>query len=284
MRFAATNGSYGRTAARRVICVAAFGSLSSCPSSWAFMSQPLPRHSVPPYFAARHPSKHTNAIPTMAQLRQSRPLFTKKDDNDWETFKEAGQNLVKRGVDKIKSFIPFLKSDDGKRSEMIKKERKGEITGGINAMLRDMPLPIRMLGRAVAPLMASAAEQLAEQSRQAEDMLEEARVRILNDPIVIENLGVPIQVGDPFSQSSSAISINGQTTATVTASFPVAGPRGNGIARMESSNGEIRSLTVNVNGRNLSVGSKRGGGSAYGKSSSVKDDNIIEAEIIEKKY
>ncbi len=195
-------------------------------------------------------------------------------------------NLAKKGANKVKSLLPFLKSDEEKRSELIKKERKGEITGGINAMLKDMPLPIRMLGRAVAPLMARAAEQMAEQSRQMEDTLEEARMRLVNDPIVIENLGEPIQVGQPYSQSSSTISINGRTTSTVTASFPVAGTRGSGIATMESSNGEICSLVVNVNGRDISVRSRRGvgGGSVYGKSSSTKDgNNIIEAEIIEKK-
>ena len=292
MRSTATNGSYGRTAARRVVCAAAFGSLSSCSSSWAFTSSPPPpprRSSLPPFPSTHHPSsKHANGvIPNMAHFRQSRPLFTQKDDDsDWEAFKKAGKNLARKGVDKVKSLLPFLKSDDEKRSDMIKKERKGEITGGINAMLRDMPLPIRMLGRAIAPLMARAAEQMADQSRQVQDMLEEARIRLVNDPIVIENLGEPIQVGQPFSQSSSTISINGRTTATVTASFPVGGTRGNGIATMESSNGEIRSLTLNVNGRNISVGSRRGvgGGSMYGKSSSTKDgNNIIEAEIIEKK-
>lgn len=51
---------------------------------------------------------------------------------------------------------------------------------------------------------------------------------------------------------------------------------------MESMNNQISSLTVNVNGRNISVGSARG---VKGKSTSgpSKNDNIIEAEIIEKK-
>ena len=62
----------------------------------------------------------------------------------------------------------------------------------------------------------------------------------------------------------------------------MAGPYGNGIATMESMNNQISSLTVNVNGRNISVGSARG---VKGKSTSgpSKNDNIIEAEIIEKK-
>ncbi len=191
-------------------------------------------------------------------------------------------NLVRKGADKVKSFLPFLKSEDEKRSEIIQRERKREITGGISEMLKDMPLPVRMLGRIASPLLARAAEEMAEQSRQAQDVLEEARTRLVNDPAVTERLGEPVRVGQPFSQSSSTISINGRTTATVQASFPVAGTRGDGIATMESSNGEIRSLTVIINGINVSVGSRQGG-SVYGKSSSKKDENIIEAEIIEKK-
>ncbi|KAL9184385.1 hypothetical protein ACHAXT_002471 [Thalassiosira profunda] len=195
-----------------------------------------------------------------------------RDDNDWETFKRAGGNLVKSGVDKVKSLIPFGKSEEEKRAAIVKKERKDEIKGGINAMLKDMPLPIRMMGKMVSPLLARAADEIAEQTKQAQDLLEDARVRIVNDPALAEEFGEPIQVGMPFSQSSSTTVVNGKSTAMVRAQFQVAGPRGNGIASMDSNNGQITSLTVNVNGRNISV-------SSGGKS----DDNVIEAEIIEKK-
>lgn len=295
MRFTTVSGSYGRTPARRVICAAAFGSLSGSSSSWAFFVRPRSCYVHPP-FAMMHPSPsrgHSKSVPMSSQFQQHRPLFSRRDDDnsdgdsssDWETFKKSGANLMKKGANKVKSFLPsFLKSKDEKRADIIKRERKGEIAGGINALLKDMPLPIRVLGRIVSPLLARAAEEMAEQSRQVQDMLEEARLRLANDPDVVEMLGETIRVGQPFSQSSSSISINGRTATTVVASFPVTGTRGDGIATMESSNGEIRSLTVSVNGRNISVGSRsRRGGSAYGKSSSEKDGNIIEAEIIEKK-
>jgi len=218
----------------------------------------------------------------MPQRQQTRLLFSsQKDDNDWETFKKAGSNLLKKGAEKIKSLIPFGKSEEEKRAEIMKKERKEEITGGISTLLKDMPLPIRMMGRMVSPLLARAAEEIAEQAEQAQDMLEDARLRIVNDPIIAEQLGEPIQVGQPFSQSSSTTVINGKSSARVNASFQVAGTRGSGIATMESSDGKITSLYVNVNGRNLSVGSRRSSG--YSSSSSRKNDNIIEAEIIEKK-
>jgi len=190
---------------------------------------------------------------------------------------------VKKGASKLKSLIPFTKTEEEKRAAIIKKETKQ----GINTMLKDAPLPIRMMGRMVAPLLARAAGQMAEQSKQAQDMLEEARMRLVNDPVLAETLGEPLQVGQPFSQSSSTMVINGKSSARVQASFQVAGTKGTvGIATMEANNGEIRSLTVNVNGRNISVGSRREGnvfGTPSVKSSVKKDDNIIEAEIIEKK-
>jgi hypothetical protein len=216
------------------------------------------------------------------QYRQSRHFFSQnqKEDSDWETLKKAGGNLLKKGAQKVKSLLPFGKSEEEQRAEMIKKERKDEITGGINTMLKDMPLPIRMMGRMVSPLLARAANEIAEQSKQAQDMLEEARVRLVNDPVLSENLGEPLQVGQPFSQSSSTTVINGKSSAMVNASFQVIGPRGSGIATLASSNGVINSLTVNVNGRNISVGASSG--SKFGKSMG-KSSSIIEAEIIEKK-
>ena len=251
-----------------------------------------------------HPLKQKIILPdptvtTMVpfSLRQSPPqtrlLFSQKkndnnNDNDWETIKSASKNLFRKGLNKVKSLLG--QSDDDQRAEMVKKERTDEIKGGMNAMLKDLPLPIRMLGRMVTPLLARAADEIAEQSRQVQDMLNEANGRLANDATVIENLGEPIQVGSPFSQSSSTMSINGKSTSKVMASFPVSGPRGNGIVTMEASDGEIRSLSVNINGRNIVVGSSSPSsrnvyGSSNSKSTKTKSSggDIIEAEIIEKK-
>lgn len=149
-------------------------------------------------------------------------------------------------------------------------------------MLKDAPFPIRMMGRMVSPLLAKAGAAMAEQAQQAQEMLEEARVRIVNDPVLAENLGEPLQISQPLSQSSSTTVINGQRSARLRSSFQVAGPLGSGMATMESTNGEIQSLNVNVNGRNISVGSGRGR-KAFAKSLKKNDSNIIEAEIIEEK-
>lgn len=261
----------------RLICAAAFGSLAG---SSAFVTKPP----IMPHLTHHHASSHAHganniiAQQQMVQRQSSRLFFSQKDDSDWQTFKQAGGNLLKKGADKIKSLVPFGKKSE---KEKLAQQRKKEITGGISEMLRDAPLPIRLMGRMVAPLMSAAANEIAEQTAQAQDMLEEARLRMVSDPILSDVLGEPIQVGQPFAQSSSTTVINGQKTARLQASFQVVGNKQGGVATLESSNGEILSLTVNVNGRNISVNA-RGGKSIYGKASS-KDDNIIEAEIIEKK-
>lgn len=279
-----TSGGGRRTpAAKTILCAAAFGSLSG--SSWAFV---VPPPSAPVSFARPLTHGSGNYHPMLAQplahSQHSRLFFSQKDDSDWDTFKRSGGNLLKKGANKIKSLIPFGKSEEERRAKIMKKERKEEITGGINTMLKDAPLPIRMLGRMMSPLLARAADEIAQQTEQAQDMLEEARLRLINDPMVAEKFGEPLQVGQPFSQSSSTAVINGQRSARVRASFQVAGPLGSGIASMESINGEISSLNVNANGRNLSVGtSRRGKELGKSPSSGKKYDNVIEAEIIEKK-
>lgn len=285
---------------KRIICAtattaaAALGTLSATTSScWAFVASPPPYstsviHNSPILLPARiiRRTQHYDD----QHHQQSRLFFSQKgggddDNSDWETFKRAGANLLAKGAEKVKSLLPFgttsSKSGEEKRADIIKKERKEEITGGINTLLKDLPLPIRMMGRMVTPLLARAAEEIAEQSQQAQDVFEEARIRLVNDPIIAESLGEPIQVGQPFSQSSSTVVINGQRSATVRASFPVVGTRGrSGIATLESNNGDIRSLTVNVNGRTFSVG---GMYNSRKTTTKTRDDNIIEAEIIEKK-
>jgi len=290
-------------AARRAFvgCAAAFGTLSSS-TCWAFV-QPH-RSTLLASSAAVVPSSvpvsssnydldfnsNINYFPNRpAHQQQSTRLFfsmrnnNNNEDDDWKTLKKAGGNILKKAGSKIKSIIPFGSKTE---EEKLAKQRKAEIKGGINTMLKDMPLPVRLMGRMVAPLLSKAADQIAEQSRQAADMMEEARARIVNDPAVSSKLGEPVQVGQPFSQSSSTIVINGKSSARIKISFQVGGPYGNGVATMESADGEIVNLVVNVNGMNINVGSggyKFGSSSPTSSSSSSKKGDIIEAEIIEKK-
>jgi len=74
---------------------------------------------VPSYYHARStlsiPHSHTHNTKLPTQHQQSRLFFSQRDDDDWSNFKKAGSNLLKKGANKIKSVIPFGKSeaDDG---------------------------------------------------------------------------------------------------------------------------------------------------------------------------
>lgn len=251
---------------------------------------------VPSYYHAAHarstlliPHTQTHIMKLPTQHQQSRLFFSQRDDDDWSTFKKAGSNLIKKGANKIKSIIPFGKSEEEKLAAIRKKERKEQITGPLNEMLKGAPLPIRLMGKIVSPLLAKAAEEIAEQTADMQEMWEDARMRLINSSEVADICGEQLQISQPFSQSQSTTVINGQRSARVQSSFQVVGTRASGVATLESVNGEIRTLNVNVNGRIINVGSIGSGGrSIYGnKSSSTTkrgdDDNIIEAEIIEKK-
>jgi hypothetical protein len=261
---------------RRLICAAALGSLAG---SHAFM--------VPPRILAAQTVTHRHDAsagvslhihPIQQQNQQTRLFFSKNnEDDDWSNLKRSAGNLVKKGAEKLKSILPFGKTEEEKQAAIIKKEQKE----ALNSLFKDMPFPIRMAGKMIAPLLSKVGEEFAEQSRAAQGVLDEARVRLVNDDALRQKLGEPLQVGSPFSQSSSSMSINGKSTTKVQASFQVIGPYGSGVATMDSSNGEINSLVVNVNGVDMSIGASSR--NMFGSSSSEKNADIIEAEIIEKK-
>lgn len=264
---------------KRWIVAAAFGSLAG--STNAFVS--APRIPTAPSLSNQKvmvTSTHPAQILIQQHSQQTRLFFSKNtEDDDWSNLKRSAGNLVKKGAEKIKSILPFRKTEEEKRAAMIKKEQKE----ALNSMFKDLPFPIRMAGKMIAPLLSKVGEEIAEQSRAAQGVLDEARVRLVNDDALRQKLGEPLQVGSPFSQSSSSMSINGKSTTKLQASFQVVGPYGSGVATMSSSNGEIDSLVVNINGMNMSVGARTG--NVFGRSSSsrVRSDDVIEAEIIEKK-
>jgi hypothetical protein len=253
---------------RRLFCAAALGSLAG---SHAFVLSP-------PIVATQSVTSRLHIASIQQQNQQTRLFFSNNNqDDDWSNLKRSAGNLVKKGAEKLKSILPFGKTEEEKQAAIIKKEQKE----AFNSMFKDMPFPIRMAGKMIAPLLSKVGEEIAEQSRAAQGILDEARVRLVNDSALRQKLGEPLQVGSPFSQSSSSMSINGKSTTKVQASFQVIGPYGSGVATMDSSNGEINSLVVNVNGVNIFIGASTK--NIFGSSTSSKNADIIEAEIIEKK-
>jgi len=166
-------------------------------------------------------------------------------------------------------------------------------------MLKDAPLGLRLMGKIVSPIIGKVAGTMAkameEQTRQLDDCLEDARNFIIQDVSAVRELGEPVTVGQPFNQSSSSMSMNGETKSNLQAQFEVRGIMGNGIATMSASNGKISSLNVVVNDKNYSINvdgrkSKTDGGtgswksqSSLGKNKNFDPNDIIDVEFTEKK-
>jgi hypothetical protein len=149
-----------------------------------------------------------------------------------------------------------------------------------------------MIGKMISPIMrkvaSSLAETMAAQQRTTEALLDDARGYLMRDPDVTRLLGEPISVGTPFSQSSSTTSINGKTQSRVELGVPVSGSIDSGVARLFATQDGISQLQVEAGGRTINVSlSKQQWSSSSSRGSfssrSDSDDNIIEAEIIDKK-
>jgi hypothetical protein len=230
--------------------------------------------------------------------------FRKRDDNDNKN-NDEGSFLSKLGnmaKNTAKAILPstWFQSEKEQKAAIERKRVQNQLSRDVNDVLKNAPLPVRMLGNIVAPLlgnvMSGMAESIAEQQQAVDALLQNARTLIENDDLVAGMLGGSIQVDPPFSQSSRSMSINGQTQTRVELAFMVSGSRGlSCVARLTAANNEIQQLLVQTSpdGRSLSVNIKGGGGGGGGRrrqvqggggkmSSSSSNDNIIEAEIIEK--
>ena len=168
---------------------------------------------------------------------------------------------------------------------------------GINAMLKDAPLAIRMVGSLVAPILSSLASTMQQQQQQTQDLLDDARDYILSDPSATSALGEPCVVQPPFSQSSSTVNINGKGSSQIQASFYVQGTRELGVATMVASDTGIERLSLNVGGRVINVSLFKSAGvsssNVFGSSGSsqqkfgvgknrINKNDIIDVEFVEK--
>lgn len=204
-------------------------------------------------------------------------------DNNNGNGKKKG--FLSKVFNKVKDTVS-PKTEEQKRAEIVRKE----VSGGLSELLKDAPLPVRMLGKMVAPMLSGLAETMGEQARQVEDLVNDARFLLINDMRVMDLLGEPIDVGMPFQQSSSSVNINGEQKTSVQASFQVQGPRGGGVANLSASGGgsaSIEQLTLNAGGRVINVDvSGRGGGPGIGGSPREKfnKDDIIDVEFVDKTY
>eukprot|EP00545_Synedropsis_sp_CCMP1620_P003412 CAMPEP_0119012492 /NCGR_PEP_ID=MMETSP1176-20130426/6796_1 /TAXON_ID=265551 /ORGANISM="Synedropsis recta cf, Strain CCMP1620" /LENGTH=268 /DNA_ID=CAMNT_0006965459 /DNA_START=144 /DNA_END=950 /DNA_ORIENTATION=+ len=199
-----------------------------------------------------------------------------------------------------KKVLPkrWTQTKEEKTASLALKEQKNAMKSGINAMLKDAPLAVRMMGSLVAPLLSSLASTVQAQQAKTQYLLDDARDFILSDPAARAALGEPIVVQQPFSQASSSASMNGQASSQVQASFYVEGTLQQGVATMSASESGIQSLSLQVGGRTMNIALVKSAGgstsnsdvfggakplsqSTIGKNRTNKND-IIDVEFIDK--
>ena len=276
---------------KNAIYLTAAAALSPCSQAWVIDPSIyfLQRQSM---HISTTPATNRGVLPVAGQelfpkraSHESMRLYSRKSNDE-------DNGIISKVGDAVKSILPtkWFSTKEEKAALTRREEVKENISGGLNEMLKDAPLPLKMMGKIAAPLLStmasSLAETMADQQRTTAAVLEDARGYLMNDPAVTSLLGDSISVGNPFSQSSSTTNINGQTQSRVELAMPVSGSRGSGVARLVASQEEISQLVVEAGGSAINVNltkqkfASSGGGSSY--SSSRDDDNIIEAEIIDK--
>jgi hypothetical protein len=196
------------------------------------------------------------------------PPFNPQYNNNNSNFNDDDNQKYQYDVNRREKYIDNELLNRGQtlynfpNGEVIRKERINTLKPtGFNSIFSDMFTPFQQMFKS------------AEQSLKSSDMLKEARLRILDNEVVLTKLGEPLQVSPPFSQSSSMSSVNGKKASKVRARFQVGGPYGTGVATMDSVDGEIRSLVVDVNGSTVRIGPREKGGR--------RRKNVVEAEIID---
>ena len=255
---------------RRMMYLAAAAALGSSLSNSAFCFSPVPRHRLA-----------NGQLVLQSPLPPSTRLYsTSKDEGFLTKIKDAAKSILPK---------KWFQSEEEKQTAIERKRIQQDVSGGIQRMLQDFPLPVRMLGSMVAPLISTLATEMSEQQKQVDQLLEDARFYLVRDPVACQELGEPITVQPPFLQSSSTITVNGQTTSQTQAAFNVMGSQATGVARLEASQGQISSLLLDVRGRRIRVdlsssGSKFSKGdfsSSLGKNPKFKGE-VIDVEFVEK--
>jgi hypothetical protein len=218
-------------------------------------------------------------------------FYSSRNDNNNSSGRKSRGILSKVGK-AAKSILPtsWFQSEPEKKAAIERQKVRDEVQGGLKEMLKDAPLPLRMLGGMIAPLMSSVmsglAESMAEQQETVQSLLTDAGAYLAADAAVAQLLGEPIQVGEVMQQSSSTSSINGQSSTRVELAFGVTGRNGStGVARLSATEKGIQSLQLQAGGRVIAVNlsdSRPGRRMPSSYKSSDDGGDIIEAEIIEK--
>jgi len=283
---------------RRLLCLTAAAAFSTLPSS-SFAFAPAAVKNTR-YLDRRVVTGTPIAFLTMPSRPALVQPFVQSQTRLYASKKEGG-GLFDKIKGAGKSILPqkWFQSDEEKQAAIQKKQMKSEISGGLQEILKDAPLPVRMMGKMVAPLMSSAlssmGQALKEQQQDMQDLMDDTRSYLVRDPDSAQALGEPIQLQPPFSQGSSTANINGKVTKQIQSSFYVQGAYQTGVARMTATERGISQLLLEVGGRTINVNlssTGRSGSSSKFSSGDYKSklgknpknqDDIIDVEFVEKK-
>jgi len=89
-----------------------------------------------------------------------------------------------------------------------KKKKGGALTNGLDELLKNAPLPIKLAANLAKPLIGALETAIAETASDTDALLDAAQSALSRDPRVTALLGPDPQIGGVFSSASS--NINGQ--------------------------------------------------------------------------
>lgn len=149
-----------------------------------------------------------------------------------------------------------------------KKKEGGALTTGLDALLKDAPLPMKALGMLMKPLAQGLETMIAEGAADQDELLNEAQSALRADPRAASLLGDGATIDAVFSTSSSSSSVNGVTRKMIMLQAQASGPAGSGVVaiRGEADGGAVAvtSLSLQAGGQAFEVPTLRGGGGGSG--------------------
>mmetsp|Transcript_25137 Transcript_25137/g.54190 ORF Transcript_25137/g.54190 Transcript_25137/m.54190 type:complete len:281 (+) Transcript_25137:28-870(+) len=146
--------------------------------------------------------------------------------------------------------------------------------GGIRRLVDRWMNPYAKFGgdRMMDRVNSEMARSMTEDQRSIKALLADARTCLLADPVVRSMMGADLELGTPFSKSSSSTMINGVTKSHLQLGIPVSGSQGTGSIRLLANQDGISQIELDAGGRVIEVSlNKRG-------RSEVIDASVLDRE------
>jgi len=168
-----------------------------------------------------------------------------------------------------------------------KKKKEDALTTGLDTLLKDAPLPVKIMGSLIKPLVGQLGSMIAEGQADGDELLAEAQSALRGDPRVASIMGEGIEVGAVFSTASSSSNVNGIVNKDIRLQAQCTGARGSGVVAIRGvSDGaggvQVISLQLQAGGQVIEVPTLRGGGGNGGMSSagSSGGGDVIDVEVM----